>query len=99
MTNATPRQGEGTIILDDDDSATVRKVAVRLPVFWPEEPELWFAQLEGQFTICGITDDDTRYAYVLSRIEPQQAREIRDVIKKPPSTAITRASTRQLRPP
>ncbi|EFN66119.1 hypothetical protein EAG_10639, partial [Camponotus floridanus] len=34
---------------------------VRIPPFWPENPELLFAQLEGQFTLGAITDDDVRY--------------------------------------
>lgn len=91
MANATLPKGEGTIILDEEESATISKVAVRLPVFWPEETELWFAQLEGQFTICGIMDDDTKYAYVFTRVELQQTREIRDVIRNPPSTGKYKA--------
>ncbi|XP_032664102.1 uncharacterized protein LOC116840887 [Odontomachus brunneus] len=39
--------------------AHVNKVAVRAPPFWENEPELWFAQLEGQFLLAGITQDAT----------------------------------------
>jgi len=70
----------------EDDETHVSKIAVRIPPFWPEEPELWFMQLEGQFTLCGITDDEAKYAHVLSKIEPTQAREIKDVITRPPTT-------------
>jgi len=73
------------IIIDDEDTQ-VSKIAVRIPPFWPEEPKLWFMQLEGQFTLCGITDDEAKYAHVLSKIEPKQAREIKDVITRPPTT-------------
>ncbi|XP_025270816.1 uncharacterized protein LOC112639866 [Camponotus floridanus] len=75
---------ENTIIVKDDE--TVNRVAVRIPPFWPENPELWFAQLEGQFTLGAITDDDVRYGYVLSKLEPRQAKEIKDVITNPPSS-------------
>ncbi|XP_011687077.1 PREDICTED: uncharacterized protein LOC105449518 [Wasmannia auropunctata] len=51
-----------------------------------KEPELWFAQLEGQFALLNITDDDAKYAFVLARIEPKQAREIKDLITQPPLT-------------
>jgi len=71
-------------VIDDDDNHAA-KISVRVPPFWPEEPELWFAQLEGQFAICKITDDEAKYAYVLSRVEPKQAREIKDVITHPPA--------------
>jgi len=69
----------------DDEGARVSKIAVRVPPFWPEEPELWFLQLEGQFALCGITDDEAKYAHVLSKIEPRQAREIKDVLIHPPT--------------
>ncbi|KMQ87564.1 lysosomal alpha-glucosidase-like protein [Lasius niger] len=59
-------------------------MGVRIPHFWPEDPELWFAQAEGQFAICSIEDDNVKYAHVLSRLEPKQAREIKDVITHPP---------------
>jgi len=73
------------VIIDDEDTH-VSKIAVRIPPFWPEEPELWFMQLEGQFTLCGIIDDEAKYAHILSKIEPKQAREIKDVITRPPTT-------------
>jgi len=71
------------VIIDDEDTH-VSKIAP--PPFWPEEPELWFMQLEGQFTLCGIIDDEAKYAHILSKIEPKQAREIKDVITRPPTT-------------
>jgi len=52
-------------IIIDDDETHVSKIAVRILPFWPEEPELWFMQLEGQFTLCGITEDEAKYAHVL----------------------------------
>ncbi|XP_070152051.1 uncharacterized protein [Polyergus mexicanus] len=78
-----PRDPKKTSIVDDD-STSVNKIGIRVPPFWPEDAELWFAQLEGTFISCDITDDATRYAYVLSRIEPKQAREIKDIITQPP---------------
>ncbi|XP_025264176.1 uncharacterized protein LOC112637821 [Camponotus floridanus] len=75
---------ESTILVEDDE--TVNRVAVRIPPFWSEDPELWFAQLEEQFMLGAITDDDVKYGYVLSKLEPRQAREIKDVITNPPSS-------------
>jgi len=75
---------EGAIEIDDD-GARVSKIVIRVPPFWPEEPELWFLQLERQFALCGITDDEAKYAHVLSKIEPGQAREIKDMIIHPPT--------------
>lgn len=61
------------------------KVGVRIPPFWPEDPEVWFAQIEGQFAIAGITVDTTKFYYVTSNLEPQYARYITDIIKNPPT--------------
>lgn len=57
---------------------------MRIPPFWTEEPELWFAQIEGQFALGSIIGDEAKFAHILSRIEPKQAREIKDVIIHPP---------------
>ncbi|XP_011883827.1 PREDICTED: uncharacterized protein LOC105570977 [Vollenhovia emeryi] len=59
----------------------VHKVAVRVPPFWNDEPELWFAQLEGQFTISGITQDSTKYSYALSQLNSNQIKEIKDLLE------------------
>lgn len=70
----------------DEEETSVGRVTVRIPAFWPEDPELWFAQIEGQFTLGGISDDDAKYSYVISKLETKQAREVKDVITRPPST-------------
>ncbi|KAL0882221.1 hypothetical protein ABMA27_000762 [Loxostege sticticalis] len=64
----------------------VYKVAARVPPFWPEEPEIWFAQVEGQFDISGITSDSTKFNYVIGQLDNQYSREIKDIIISPPAT-------------
>jgi len=73
-------------VIVEETASHVSRVAVRVPPFWPEEPELWFAQFEGQFLLCGINQDATKYAYVISQIETKHAREIKDVITAPSQT-------------
>jgi len=80
------------VILDN----SVSRVAVCILPFWPEESELWFAQLEGQLAVCGVTEDETRYAHVFSKIEPKQAREIKDIITHLPATDKYKAIKRAL---
>lgn len=60
------------------------RVGVRLPPFWPEDPEFWFAQIEGQFALSGITSDVTKFHYVISHLDHQYSREVRDIIIAPP---------------
>lgn len=62
------------------------RVGVKTPKFNPEDPELWFAQLEGQFTLSNISVDATKFYYVLSQLEPQHAAEIRELIVSPPAS-------------
>lgn len=79
-----PRDANTTVHLDDEDTA-VNRIAMRIPPFWPEEPELWFAQLEGQLTLSGVTDNGIKFAQVISWMEPKEVREVKDIITHPPS--------------
>ncbi|XP_070166118.1 uncharacterized protein [Polyergus mexicanus] len=78
----------------------VTRLAIKAPPFWPEEPELWFAQLESQFTLGGITQDATKYSYVVAHLETRYAREIRDIVTQPPAQgkyeAVKKALTQRL---
>jgi len=44
--------------------------AVRLPSFWKENPHLWFAQVESAFVIHRITNDETKFRYVILHLDP-----------------------------
>lgn len=79
---AMPNQNQ-TVVISEDEEIGMNRHTLRIPPFWPEEPELWFAQLEGQFALTGIKDDEARYAHTLSRIAPKQAKEIKDIITPP----------------
>lgn len=61
------------------------RIGVRPPPFWPEEPAVWFAQLEGNFALAGIKDDETKYYYVQSTLEHRYAAEVKDIILSPPA--------------
>lgn len=61
----------------------ISRVGVKAPPFWPEEPELWFAQMERQFALSGIVRDDTKYAHALAYIDTRHAKEVKDVITQP----------------
>ncbi|XP_063631858.1 uncharacterized protein LOC134803082 [Cydia splendana] len=63
----------------------VCKVTVRTPPFWPEEPALWFSQMEAQFAIAGISSDTTKFNHVIGQLEHKYAVEVKDIISNPPA--------------
>ena len=65
-------------------SSVVHAVAVKLPPFWPNDPVVWFAQVETQFLTRNITSQATQFAYVVSSLQPEIAQEVRDILLSPP---------------
>lgn len=64
---------------------TVVAVSIKLPPFSPADPEVWFDQVETQFTTRGVTTKKTRFDYVISSLSPEFAMEVRDLLLKPPA--------------
>lgn len=63
---------------------SVCKVAVKLPPFWPDRPAIWFAQVEAQFIISGISADLTKFNYVVAQLDTRVIGEVEDIILRPP---------------
>lgn len=63
----------------------IHRVSVKLPPFWAEKPSLWFAQADSQFTISGITNEDTKFHYIVSQLDTRFAAEVEDLIINPPA--------------
>ena len=63
----------------------VHRIAVKMPPFWRDRPGLWFAQLEAQFGLSRITEEQTKFAYVVANLQENMACEVEDIINSPPA--------------
>ena len=70
---------------EETDQPRLAAVSVKLPPFWPSDSQLWFAQVQAQFAIRGITSQKTMFDYVIASLAPEFAAEIRDLILTPPA--------------
>lgn len=71
---------------ENKDFLMAYRVGVKTPSFNADDPQLWFAQLEGQFVLSNITTDSTKFYYVLAQLEHQHSAQVRDLIVNPPTT-------------
>ena len=62
-------------------------VGLKIPAFWPGDPELWFGQVEAQLSTRKISDQRTKFAHVVASLDKEYVSQIRDLILTPPSTA------------
>jgi hypothetical protein len=71
---------------EDIDATTSAAAPLKLPVFWTTDPELWFVQIEAQFTARNITSDLAKYSHLVSALSAEIAFNVRDVLMDPPPT-------------
>uniref|UniRef100_A0A1X7VJT7 DUF7041 domain-containing protein n=1 Tax=Amphimedon queenslandica TaxID=400682 RepID=A0A1X7VJT7_AMPQE len=65
------RSSSPTPITASAGAATVTAVTVKIPPFWPADPEMWCAQVDAQFTTKGISSQKTRRDTVsIDRLKP-----------------------------
>ena len=69
------------------DAPELNSVHVKLPPFWPQDPEMWFAQAEALFATRRITSEVTKFHHIVASLAPEIATEVRDLLVAPPTTS------------
>lgn len=62
----------------------VNSIQIKVPPFWLERPEIWFAQLEAQFQSAKIVSDRQKYNVLLGHIDGKILAQVADAVLNPP---------------
>ena len=68
------------------ETTTVNAVAVKLPIFWSGNPEVWFTQVESCFAIRKVTVQKTQFDHVIQALDNSTADRVQAVILNPSET-------------
>ena len=68
----------------DPPAASANATAFKIPTFWPADPDLWFAQVEAQFSTHGITVEKTKYDHIAIALASDTATFVRVLILSAP---------------
>lgn len=79
MTENNATQGDGS-----QNITTINRVSVKVPPFWNENPQIWFSQVEAQFSVAGISLDATKFNTVVAAMESKVLSQISDAVINPP---------------
>ena len=67
----------------------VTKVAVKLPDFWTEDPDLWFLHAEAAFRNAQVTQSRTKFDHVVQKLPQSIMVSVRGLIMTSASTSST----------
>ena len=55
-------------------------VSLKLPIFWPKDPIIWFAQTEAHFNARNITAEQTKFNYLVTSLDQDTALRVKDLL-------------------
>ena len=63
----------------------VVNVSMKLPVFWPDTAEVWFAQVDNQFAIRSVTVSKMKFYHAVAVLSQEVPSKILDLICASPA--------------
>ena len=58
---------------------------LRIPDFYVGKPRLWFIQLEAQFNLANVFDDNSKFFHVIASLPAEVASRVDFIIENPPN--------------
>ena len=76
-----------------EEEATVGMLSVKLPTFWPDMPEVWFAQAEANFRARRITSQKSKFNLVVVALDADTLKGVLDLIEREPDEELSSRQT------
>ena len=73
-------------MMTEETSVMVAAIAPKIPDFYPADPDLWFTRAEAEFDTATprITNDNTKFSYLVKALDQETAKRVRDLLTNPP---------------
>ena len=76
---------EALFPLNSDAVPVAANISMKLPIFWPDAVEVWFAQADTQFAIRNVMVSKTKFYHLVAVLPQEVASQILDLIRAPPA--------------
>lgn len=70
---------------DEEKHMEIHRVGLKTPPFWPQCPEIWFAQIEAQFVTAQVKTDASKFNTVVGAIESNVLCQVSAAVLNPPT--------------
>ena len=65
---------------------TQHAVTVKMPIFWPQNVEVWFLHVDAQFHLRHVTEQLTKYYHLVSALPADVCARMSDIMSAIPTT-------------
>ncbi|GFQ67579.1 transposon Ty3-G Gag-Pol polyprotein [Trichonephila clavata] len=87
---------EMAVVNSNEQKFEANKVSVKILPFWEEKPEIWFFQVEAQFSIANINQEETKFNFIVAQLDSKFIENIWDIIQSNEKNKYSCAKSRLL---